>query len=115
MWLFSPLKPHSKKSPTCNLFTTRLWRLVCQLDHQVPALKEYADQYQMMLVCPEGNNDWYLNSPEIDSLQWETYVAEEVPAYIDSHYSTKASREGRAITGLSMGGHGGLYLGLKTQ
>jgi S-formylglutathione hydrolase FrmB len=61
---------------------------------RVPALKDYADQYQMFIVCPEGNNDWYLNSPEIDSIKWETYVAEEIPA-------------------LSMGGHGGLYLGLK--
>jgi len=82
---------------------------------RVPELKFYADQYQMMLVCPEGNNDWYINSPEIDSLQWETYIAVEIPAYIDSHYPTKANRMGRAITGLSMGGHGGLYLGLKNS
>jgi S-formylglutathione hydrolase FrmB len=80
---------------------------------RVPALKDYADRYQMLIVCPEGNNDWYLNSPEIDSLQWETYIAVEIPAYIDNHYPTKANRDSRAITGLSMGGHGGLYLGLK--
>lgn len=80
---------------------------------RVPALKDYADRYQMLIVCPEGNNDWYLNSPEIDSLQWETYIAVEIPAYIDNHYPTKANRNSRAITGLSMGGHGGLYLGLK--
>ena len=46
-------------------------------------------------------------------MRYETYVGIEVPAYIDAHYRTIANRNGRAITGLSMGGHGGLFLGLR--
>ncbi|MFM8806415.1 MAG: alpha/beta hydrolase, partial [Sphingomonadales bacterium] len=80
---------------------------------KVPALARYADQFRMMIVCPDGQNNWYINSPVVDSIRWETYIAEELPAYIDSHYPTVADRKARAITGLSMGGHGGLYLGLK--
>lgn len=80
---------------------------------KVPALTRYADQFRMMIVCPEGQNNWYINSPVVDSIRWETYIAQELPAYIDSHYPTIADRKARAITGLSMGGHGGLYLGLK--
>ena len=34
---------------------------------------------------------------------------------MDQHYKTVPSREGRAITGLSMGGHGGLYLAFRNQ
>ena len=80
----------------------------------VPRLKEYADRFQLMIVCPDGKFDsWYLNSPLVDSIQFETYIGLEIPAYIDAHYPTVKKREGRAITGLSMGGHGGLFLGFR--
>ena len=46
-------------------------------------------------------------------MKYETYIAKEVPEYIDAHYPTIKGREGRAITGLSMGGHGGLFLGFR--
>ncbi len=82
----------------------------------VPQLKKYADDYQLLIVCPDGKMaGWYLNSPLADSMQFETYVATEVPAFIDAHYNTIADRKARAITGLSMGGHGGLFLGFRHQ
>ena len=45
--------------------------------------------------------------------KYETYIAREVPAFIDSAYYTIRHRRGRVITGLSMGGHGALYLAMK--
>ena len=81
---------------------------------RVPELGAYADQYQMMIVCPDGSADsWYFDSKVNAAVQYETYISREVPAYIDAHYKTQKSRQGRAITGLSMGGHGGLFLGLR--
>jgi S-formylglutathione hydrolase FrmB len=81
---------------------------------KVPALKAYADAYQLMIVCPDGGySSWYFDSPVDSSMRYETYIAEEVPAYIDAHYPTIRDRAARAITGLSMGGHGGLFLGLR--
>lgn len=81
---------------------------------RVPELKDYADQYRMMIVCPDGGyGSWYINSPVDSNSKFETYIGEEVPAYIDAHYSTIKNRKGRAITGLSMGGHGGLFLGFR--
>lgn len=80
----------------------------------VPQIKKYADDYQLIIVCPEGKYaSWYFNSPINDSMQFETYVAKEVPAYIEAHYRTVNNRNARAITGLSMGGHGGLFLGFR--
>lgn len=82
----------------------------------VPQLKKYADEYQLLIVCPDGKPaGWYLNSPIADSMQFETYVALEVPAFIDANYRSIANRKARAITGLSMGGHGGLFLGFRHQ
>lgn len=80
---------------------------------RVPKLKDYADQYQMMIVCPDGKNSWYYDSPIDTSFRFETYVSKEIPVYIESHYTVIKNRTGRAITGLSMGGHGGLFLGFR--
>lgn len=81
---------------------------------KVPKLKDEVDQLQLIIVCPDGNySGWYLDSPIDPSMKYETYVAKEVPAYIDSHYRTIKDRKARAITGLSMGGHGGLFLGFR--
>src|SRR5690242_14429958 len=46
-------------------------------------------------------------------MKYETDIAIEIPKYIDAHYRTIADRKARAITGLSMGGHGALYLAIK--
>lgn len=78
---------------------------------RLPEIVQYADQYQFIIVTPEGKDSWYIDSPVDDSMRFETYVGTEIPAWIDSHYNTIRHRKGRAITGLSMGGHGGLYLG----
>jgi putative tributyrin esterase len=43
---------------------------------------------------------------------WETYLARELPAYVDSHFRTIASRRGRALLGLSAGGYGAAAIGL---
>ena len=81
---------------------------------KVPALKEYADEYKVMIVCPDGHySSWYFDSPVDSAMRYETYIATEVPEYIDAHYRTIKDRKARAITGLSMGGHGGLFLGFR--
>lgn len=80
---------------------------------RVPQLKEYADKYNMILVCPEGKDSWYFDSPVDSSSRFETYISTEVPQYIDEHYRTIKNRKARAITGLSMGGHGALFIGFR--
>ena len=68
-----------------------------------------------ILVFPQGARDddtdpEYLNWGA--GREWETYVAEEVPHYIDAHFRTIRSRMGRAIVGVSAGGYGATILGL---
>ena len=43
------------------------------------------------------------------SYRYETFISSELVKYIDGHYKTIADRKGRAITGLSMGGHGAMW------
>ncbi|KAA8485573.1 S-formylglutathione hydrolase FrmB [Arcticibacter tournemirensis] len=82
----------------------------------VPAISDYADLHHILIVCPDGNRgSWYIDSPIDPSSKYETYITAELIPYIDQHYSTMKSRNGRAITGLSMGGHGAFYLAFKHQ
>lgn len=79
-----------------------------------PRLKEYADTYQLIIVCPDGaKSSWYFDSPLDTAYRYETYIGTEVVRYIDHHYRTLADKKHRAITGLSMGGHGALFLALR--
>ena len=83
---------------------------------KVPAITALADTYHMLIVCPDGNfAGWYFDSPLNKEWMYETYVANELVSYIDKRYSTIANKGGRAITGLSMGGHGALFLAFKHQ
>jgi S-formylglutathione hydrolase FrmB len=68
-----------------------------------------------ILVIPQGARDSdtdpeYLNWGS--GRDWETYVSEEVPRYIDAHFRTIRSRSGRALVGVSAGGYGATILGL---
>ena len=83
---------------------------------KAPAITGYSDAYNMIIVCPDGNyNSWYIDSPEKENSTYNTYISSELVTFIDNKYSTIANRKGRAITGLSMGGHGALYLAFKHQ
>jgi S-formylglutathione hydrolase FrmB len=83
---------------------------------KVANLPKLADAYNCLIVCPDGGfGSWYLDSPVDSSWKYETYVGTEIPAYIDAHYRTRAERRYRAITGLSMGGHGALFLAMRHQ
>lgn len=80
----------------------------------VPAIKDHADRFKMIIVCPDGNFDsWYFDSPVDPKIQYETYLTKELLSDIDRKYKTVRNRKGRAITGLSMGGHGALYIAIK--
>lgn len=75
-----------------------------------------ADQYGYMVVCPDGGfGSWYWDIAKDQNYQYETFVSKELVDYIDQHYATVRDRKGRAITGLSMGGHGALSLAIKHQ
>jgi len=74
-------------------------------------VKNLADQYNLIIVMPEGETfGWYLNSPVNKESQFESYLIDDVIKRIDQTYRTVKDRKGRVITGLSMGGHGSLYL-----
>lgn len=81
--------------------------------HIKPNLPELATSNQVIFVLPDGATSWYWDSPVNQNLKYETYVAKELVDFIDSSYRTIKSPKGRAIAGLSMGGHGAMWLALR--
>lgn len=75
---------------------------------------DLADQYNIIIVMTEGETfSFYLDSPVNKESQFDTYITQEVIQKVDATYRTIANKNGRVITGLSMGGHGALYLSSK--
>lgn len=77
-------------------------------------VNQMAEQYNLIIVTPGvGPASYYYDSPLMDSVQYETYITQELIPEIDKNYNTLAKKESRAITGLSMGGHGAMMLSAK--
>lgn len=82
----------------------------------VPNIKNLATEHQLIIVCPDGGfSSWYFDSPVDSTCQYESYIIRDLLPYVDSHYATIPNRSARAITGLSMGGHGALYLAIRNR
>ncbi len=74
-------------------------------------VQRLADQYNIIIVTPEGAlTSYYFDSPLDKENQYETFIAKEVVDKIDATYHTLKDRKGRIIAGLSMGGHGAMYI-----
>jgi enterochelin esterase-like enzyme len=52
-------------------------------------------------------------SKSVTTGDWESFVAQDLVAYIDSHYRTIANRMSRGLAGHSMGGYGAVRIGMK--
>jgi S-formylglutathione hydrolase FrmB len=76
-------------------------------------LKDYAAQYQIIIVMPEGNDGWYTDSATVAADKYETYIMQELIPDVESRFRALKGREWRAIAGLSMGGYGALKFGVK--
>jgi S-formylglutathione hydrolase FrmB len=77
-------------------------------------VNKMAEEYNLIIVTPGvGPASYYYDSPLLDSVNYETYITTELIPHIDKNYRTLAKKESRAISGLSMGGHGAITLSAK--
>lgn len=84
--------------------------------NKAKGFEKAADIHNLIIVCPDGGySSWYWDSPVDPKSQYETFISSELVKAIDSKYKTTQDRKGRGITGLSMGGHGALYLAIRHQ
>lgn len=77
-------------------------------------LLAYAEDFNMLIITPDGGKlSWYLDSPFVETSQYESYMVNELLPFVDSTYTTRSDRQSRGIAGLSMGGHGAISLACK--
>src|SRR5690348_10102009 len=75
---------------------------------------DYASEYSLIVVMPEGNDGWYTDSAILATDKYESYILKELLPDVEERYRTIQARYGRAIAGLSMGGYGAIKFGLKS-
>lgn len=77
----------------------------------------YAAEYDMIIAIPNNGwrngQSWYVDSHIVSNSSYETYVTDEFIEYMETNYPASSSSNGRAISGISMGGHGALTLAAK--
>ncbi len=68
------------------------------------------DKYRVAVAMIGGENKWYLDSSPIDA--WHSYISKELPDFLFGNFS-KLDPDRLLLAGVSMGGYGALYNGLK--
>ncbi|HET9838495.1 MAG TPA: alpha/beta hydrolase-fold protein, partial [Candidatus Angelobacter sp.] len=67
---------------------------------------------EFVIITPQGENSFYINSRDGHVLYEDFFVREFVPQ-MERRFRISNSRSGRAIEGVSMGGYGALRLAFK--
>jgi len=70
---------------------------------------------EMIVVMPNAYNRFKgsMYSSSVTIGDWETFISNELVAYIDANYRTLAKVQSRGLAGHSMGGYGTIRLGMK--
>jgi S-formylglutathione hydrolase FrmB len=74
-------------------------------------LREAVGPADLIVVMPDGDDGWYVDWAD-GAHRYEGQIVRDLIPHVDATYRTLASREGRAVAGLSMGGYGALKLAL---
>lgn len=75
------------------------------------SIERYVNGLPLIVVMPDSGRGFYTDAQT--GMAWESAIAGDLVSYIDNLFQTKATREGRCIGGLSMGGYGAVKLALK--
>ena len=94
-----------------NTFSGRLAKLPESAD-RLAAAQGFSE---LIVVTPDAftlhKGSMYSNS--VTTGDWESFVADDLVAYVDGHYRTIAKRMSRGLAGHSMGGYGAVRIGMK--
>lgn len=112
-WVFKP-KNYQQKDKLPVIYLLHGYSGNYKQWHNIMDAQKYADAYSCIIVCPDGLfSSWYINSPVQSNMQFESFFVDELYPDIKSKY--KVDPDQVFISGLSMGGHGALYLFIKHQ
>jgi len=110
IWVFTPSGYEANPSGSYPLiYLLHGWSGTYHQWNDIINCQNYADRYGFIIVCPDGLYDsWYINSPAIKQSQYADFFFSDLMPFVSENY--RIDNKNIFITGLSMGGHGALYL-----
>jgi S-formylglutathione hydrolase FrmB len=75
----------------------------------VEDMREKGELKDFLIATPDARSTFYINARE-GKAGYEDFLLQEFFPYIEKHYRVAIGRANRAISGISMGGYGALYL-----
>ncbi len=76
-------------------------------------LSGYVAEQPVIVIMPDGSRSFYVNSAGDPKAKFEDFIARELVAEVDMRFRTIPLPRARAVAGLSMGGYGAMFVGLK--
>jgi S-formylglutathione hydrolase FrmB len=73
----------------------------------------YARAMPMIIVMPDADDSWYVNSATRPQDRYEDYIIKDLLSEVERRYRVLRLRSARMVAGLSMGGYGALKFALK--
>jgi putative tributyrin esterase len=78
--------------------------------HRRTRIESYVEGKPLIVVMPDGFRGFYTDNNEGPA--YFDYMTKDLVDFVDRTFHTKATRKGRCVGGLSMGGYGALRLAL---
>jgi S-formylglutathione hydrolase FrmB len=75
-------------------------------------MREKGELKDFLIATPEARSTFYVNARD-GKERYEDFLLQEFFPYIEKHYRVAPGRANRAISGISMGGYGALYLAFR--
>jgi S-formylglutathione hydrolase FrmB len=75
-------------------------------------LASLLETHPWIVVLPQFDNSFYLDSAANPKDRYETYFFQELVPHVQARFRTRSEPPARAIAGISMGGYGALLLAL---
>ncbi len=88
------------------------WLQFGEIDHYADKAIAAGIIPPMIIVMPNGDSSWYINSYDGKEKYEDFFVKEFMPA-VEKIFRIRAEKKYRGIAGLSMGGYGSLFYAIK--
>jgi S-formylglutathione hydrolase FrmB len=72
-------------------------------------MRDKGELKDFLIATPDARSTFYINARD-GKEHYEDFLLQEFFPYVEKHYRVAAGRANRAISGISMGGYGALYL-----
>ena len=75
-------------------------------------MRDKGELKDFLIATPDARSTFYINARD-GKERYEDFLLQEFFPYVEKHYRVAAGRANRAISGISMGGYGAVYLAFR--